>query len=422
MRARTVIVRRPAITIPSIPLSLEDTLAAVGITPRAKAKPHGHPGLLRRWFAFESTPLAVANVVASVALLTVAMTMTALGMQIAVALGLAPVIFAVLNDGLPYLAIALFVSAALKAGHAYFDRKMRRSSRIIGYLLALLLTIAGLWIGTMLGFANIVPAMFEPVLWLAGGENAAKVDLFNKTALAYFEPALIGGIGALLVAKQFKTGTTRRAPMSRKRVALAGITLSLCVSIVSAAAAYRHYTGADAREGLSFAIGGDALSGRDQAYASLFAPGVPCHVSSLYGYRTDPVDRAQTKLHQGVDIAVKEGTPVHAMSDGRVLFAESDAGLGNFVALQTKGPTIVNGHMQTLLVSAGQEVRQGDVIGLAGNTGKSTGPHVHLQLCPGGHMNRGGGFVCGGSTNPYNNWPTLAALARMTCVDGPKTF
>jgi murein DD-endopeptidase MepM/ murein hydrolase activator NlpD len=81
----------------------------------------------------------------------------------------------------------------------------------------------------------------------------------------------------------------------------------------------------------------------------------------------------------------------------------------------------VNGHMNSLLVHAGQLVHRGDVIGFAGSTGKSTGPHVHLQLCPAAHVAHGG-FVCGGSTNPYENWPTLSALSRMACVDGPELF
>ena len=156
----------------------------------------------------------------------------------------------------------------------------------------------------------------------------------------------------------------------------------------------------------------------------LFAPGVPCHVSSLYGWRDDPLEPGRNEKHQGVDVAVKEGTPVHAMTDGRVMFAEFDGGLGNFVALRAPGndaPTVVNGHMSRLAVRAGDVVHRGDVIGYAGSTGRSTGPHVHVQLCPSGHMVRGG-FVCGGSTNPYENWPTLAALSRMSCVNGPEIY
>ncbi len=194
--------------------------------------------------------------------------------------------------------------------------------------------------------------------------------------------------------------------------------------LVAGHAGYRHYTGEDKRDGLGFALGGDAPPPGTATYGSLFAPGVQCHVSSLYGRRSDPIDKTRIENHQGIDLAVKQGTPVHAMADGRVMFAEFDTGLGNFVALQTQGsgaPVIVNGHMNQLAVHAGDVIRRGDVIGFAGSTGRSTGPHVHLQLCPSGHMHRGG-FVCGGSTNPYENWQTLSALAHMSCVDGPEIF
>lgn len=424
LRAETVVIRQPAPLLPSLP-TLEETLAAVGIVSKPRRRARGRHGLVWRWFAFESTSLAAGNAAASLVLLTVAMTMTGAGMDVAVALGLAPAIYAVLNDGLPWLALMLLAAAVLKAVHAYFDRKAHAATRVLGFVLAFALAAAGLWIGTMLGYANVVPWMLKPVIALAGGETAARVAAFNIALVSYFEPALIGGTALLLAAKQTRSGTLSRAPQSRKRVAFAGIVLSLFAAAIAGMAAERHYTGADARDGMSFAIGGETLSGRERVYGSMFAPGVPCHVSSLYGWRDDPLEPGIQRRHQGIDVAVKEGTPVHAMADGRVLFADADAGLGNFVALQVGGrdtaPTIVNGHMETLLVRAGDTVHRGDVIGLAGSTGRSTGPHVHLQICAGAHGHRGG-FVCGAASNPYESWPTLAALARMSCVSGPAVF
>ena len=424
LRAETVVIRRPQPLIPS--LTLEDTLAAVGIvTKPRRRRAAGRHGLLWRWFAFESTALAVGNTAASVALLVVAMTMTGPGMQAAVALNIAPAIYVVLNDGMPWAALALFAAAALKAVHAWFDKKARWETRVLGYTLALAMACTALWIETMLGYAGVVPWMFKPVMALAGGAAAARVAAINAALVSYFEPALIGGAALLLVLKQFKTGSHAKAPMTRKRIALGGVVLGVFALAIAGEAAHRHYTGADARDGMSFAIGGETLSGRDRTYGSLFAPGVQCHVSSLYGWRDDPIEPGTVRRHQGIDVAVREGTPVHAMADGRILFAEQDAGLGNFVALEIGGrataPTIVNGHMERLLVRAGDEVHRGDVIGLAGSTGRSTGPHVHLQICSGAHTPRGG-FVCGSASNPYENWPTLAALAGMSCVDGPAVF
>lgn len=422
VRARSVVIRQPAPLLPHI--SLEGTLAAVGIRPnRARGATHSH-GLLWRWFAFESSGLTIGNAVACAVLLVVAMTMTGPGMRFAVAIGIGPLIYDVLNDGLPYLAIGLFVAALLKAAHAWLDAKAHVATRVLGYALALTFALAALWIETMLGYANVVPWMFKPVLALAGGPATERVATINANLVSYFEPALIGGAGLLLLAKHFKSGIARRAPQYRKRVALGGIALAAAVVAIAAHAGLRHYSGADTRDGFGFAIGGETLSGNDRVYGPLFAPGVKCHVSSLFGWRNDPLEPGRNEKHQGVDVAVKDGTPVHAMTDGRVMFAEFDGGLGNFVALKAMGsdaPTVINGHMSRLAVRAGDVVHRGDVIGYAGSTGRSTGPHVHVQLCPSGHMLRGG-FVCGGATNPYENWPTLAALARMSCVDGPEIY
>jgi murein DD-endopeptidase MepM/ murein hydrolase activator NlpD len=423
-------VRAKAVAIPQAPpliphLTLEDTLHAIGIrVPKRRAgDTHAH-GVLWRWFAFEATWLSVSNAMASALLFVVAMTMTAPGMTLAVDLHLAGAIYAVLNDGLPYFAAALALAGLLKAAHAYLDRRAHVATRIVGYVCALVLLAAALWIVVMLGYAAILPDMFKPVLAIAGGDATARVAAANAALISYFEPMVIGGAGLLLLAKQFKSGVTRRAPPIRKRLALGGITVAGAVMLVAAHAGWRHHQGSDVHDGMSFAVGGTQLSNTDRAFGSLFTPEVKCHVSSLYGWRDDPLTPGKSELHQGVDVAVKEGTPVHAMADGQVMFAEFDAGLGNFVALKANGdgaPTIVNGHMNSLAVHQGQIVHRGDVIGFAGSTGKSTGPHVHLQLCPSAYLAHGG-FACGGSTNPYENWPTLSALSRMACVDGPEPF
>ncbi|HXC57237.1 MAG TPA: M23 family metallopeptidase [Rhizomicrobium sp.] len=421
VRAPAIALRPPLRVKPRAPRTLEETLVAVGILPRARDR--AIHGLLWRWFTHESTLLALGNAAASVVLVLLALTMTAVGMQLAVTLNAAATIYAVLNDGMPYLGLALFAFASLKAVHAYFDRRASQRSRVLGFALAFGLLAGGIWLEVMLGYADFVPWMFKPVVALAGGAATARVTAINGALVSYFEPALAGLLALLLGAKQLKSAL--RAEGARKRIALVGLVATFCAAALAAQAGYRHYTGADKRDGLGFAIGGDAATSGNPVYGSLFAPGVPCHVSSLYGWRDDPLAPGRSEKHQGVDLAVKQGTPVHAMADGTVLFAEFDGGLGNFVALQTGGsdtaPTIVNGHMETLLVHAGEVVQRGDIIGLAGSTGRSTGPHVHLQLCPGGHMHRGG-FVCGGSTNPYENWPTLAALAHMSCVGGPEIF
>ncbi len=404
------------------PVSLQDALAAVGFAPHVSRKAGTRPhGLLRRWFAFEAAWLAALNALASLLLLAAATTLTPLGLLIALRIGFAPTVYGVLNDGLPWAAAALFAAAVFKAGQAYFDRKAPGATRIAGYSAAAVLACAGLWIAIMLGYADFVPWLLRPLLWLAGDAAAARIEAANTAAVSYFEPALLGAGAVVLSARQIRTYVLTRTPLPRKQIAFGGALLALAAATLGAAAVYRHHNGVDARDGFAFAIGGDTLSGRQSAYGALFAAGVPCHVTSPFGWRPDPVDPGQTKLHQGVDLAVKAGTPVHAMADGRILFAAYNAGLGNFVALRTSGPTILNGHMQSLAVSPGEAVHKGDVIGLAGSTGKATGPHVHLQLCPAGRMS-GSRFVCGAATDPYQNWPALSALAEMSCTGGPQRF
>jgi murein DD-endopeptidase MepM/ murein hydrolase activator NlpD len=160
------------------------------------------------------------------------------------------------------------------------------------------------------------------------------------------------------------------------------------------------------------------------SYKPLFAAGVSCHITDGFGPRRDPFGKKLNEFHPGIDMAVAEGTPVHAMASGTVVFSGIDRGFGNMVAIQAddgsrQPPTLVAAHMQHLFVATGRKVRGGDLIGLAGSTGRSTGPHVHLQLCRVGRRNRSGGFVCGAAENPYESWLALSAIARSSCAHGP---
>ncbi|MGY1840786.1 M23 family metallopeptidase [Modestobacter sp. SYSU DS0903] len=90
-------------------------------------------------------------------------------------------------------------------------------------------------------------------------------------------------------------------------------------------------------------------------------------------------------LHAGVDFAAPLGTPEYAVMDGVVLSAGPASGYGLAVYIQhPDGDVTVYGHMQEILVSEGQHVRAGDTIALLGNTGQSTGPHLHFEVHRGG--------------------------------------
>lgn len=103
------------------------------------------------------------------------------------------------------------------------------------------------------------------------------------------------------------------------------------------------------------------------------------YVSSYYGYRINPVTGAE-QFHRGVDIAVPTGTTVLAAMDGTVTTAAYDSYYGNYVVIEdSKGYCTKYAHMDTLSVSAGQAVKHGDTIGTTGNTGSSTGSHLHIE-------------------------------------------
>jgi murein DD-endopeptidase MepM/ murein hydrolase activator NlpD len=103
-------------------------------------------------------------------------------------------------------------------------------------------------------------------------------------------------------------------------------------------------------------------------------------LTSGFGYRSDPMTHEQG-IHQGVDIAAPAGQPVHASADGIVLRAGEVTGLGRAVYL-AHGYGLVTryGHMSRVDVHPGQRLKRGDVVGLVGNTGRSTGYHLHYEV------------------------------------------
>ncbi len=85
--------------------------------------------------------------------------------------------------------------------------------------------------------------------------------------------------------------------------------------------------------------------------------------------------------HKALDLAVPEGTPVRATMDGQVVFAGWDAhGYGNLVVLENGPYRTYYAHLSEIPVQVGQQVRAGEVIALSGNTGNSTGPHLHYEI------------------------------------------
>ena len=106
------------------------------------------------------------------------------------------------------------------------------------------------------------------------------------------------------------------------------------------------------------------------------------HISMYFGQNENPFT-GQYYIHKGIDISTyRQGDPIVATADGQVVSVEFDqGGFGNNVIIRHKhGFYTRYGHMLSFRVHAGQKVQQGEIIGLIGNTGLSTGPHVHYEV------------------------------------------
>lgn len=102
--------------------------------------------------------------------------------------------------------------------------------------------------------------------------------------------------------------------------------------------------------------------------------------SSGFGYRHAPTKGASSN-HKGVDIPGPIGTPIYATADGTIGRAQWVNGYGKYVEIEHGNEVETRyGHMSALNVVAGQKVKQGDVIGYMGSTGRSTGSHLHYEV------------------------------------------
>ncbi|MEM8641718.1 MAG: peptidoglycan DD-metalloendopeptidase family protein [Cyanobacteria bacterium P01_G01_bin.54] len=112
----------------------------------------------------------------------------------------------------------------------------------------------------------------------------------------------------------------------------------------------------------------------------LFPLGLPADVSSVFGWRLHPIS-GDWRMHTGTDLAAPQGTPVLATYHGEVVMAEPVGGYGNMVVMRHEDGSQESryAHLSHIFVQPGEWVEQGDVIGLVGSTGNSTGPHLHFE-------------------------------------------
>lgn len=109
---------------------------------------------------------------------------------------------------------------------------------------------------------------------------------------------------------------------------------------------------------------------------------------SRFGYRIHPIFKSR-RLHTGVDLAARTGTPIYAAGDGVIQYYKWQSGYGNKVEIQhVNGYETAYGHMSRYVdgLGVGSHVRQGQIIGYVGSTGQSTGPHLHFEILINGNL------------------------------------
>ena len=113
-------------------------------------------------------------------------------------------------------------------------------------------------------------------------------------------------------------------------------------------------------------------------YLSVCYPLSHIKINSPYGYRKDPVT-GKRKFHNGIDLHARSAK-VFAMMQGRVIAVGQDKVSGKYVILQHGNFTVSYCHLSRVSASKGQIVKVGEVVGITGNTGRSTGEHLHITI------------------------------------------
>ena len=113
-------------------------------------------------------------------------------------------------------------------------------------------------------------------------------------------------------------------------------------------------------------------------YLSVCYPLSHIKINSPYGYRKDPFT-GKRKFHNGIDLHARSAK-VFAMMQGRVIAVGQDKVSGKYVTLRHGNFTVSYCHLSQISVSQGQDVLSGDVVGITGNTGHSTGEHLHITI------------------------------------------
>lgn len=185
---------------------------------------------------------------------------------------------------------------------------------------------------------------------------------------------------------------------STSKAALAAVAALLCCAAAPAQATEEDGPYADVTEA-DLATAQAPVAQNDAGFTSLFSswkkmdnvvqssvyipsgrPVERLSLTSNFGVRSDPFN-GSARMHKGIDIPGPVGTPIYATADGIVARAGWASGYGNLVEISHgNGMETRYGHMSKLIVAPNSRVRRGQIIGLMGSTGRSTGSHLHYEV------------------------------------------
>lgn len=195
-------------------------------------------------------------------------------------------------------------------------------------------------------------------------------------------------------ARRISAGQVLQVPSSdgllytvKKNETLAGIAAAHKVTVTALLDA-NDLTQETLSVGQKLFIPGAVLSSFElrKALGELFIYPIRGRLTSPFGYRSDPFTGARS-FHSGIDLAAPTGTSVKATLDGKIAETGFNRIFGNYIIItHDRGYQSLYGHLSAVYVKRGQYVTQGTVVGAVGNTGYSTGPHLHLSIYKNGNL------------------------------------
>jgi murein DD-endopeptidase MepM/ murein hydrolase activator NlpD len=125
---------------------------------------------------------------------------------------------------------------------------------------------------------------------------------------------------------------------------------------------------------------GSSSTGSNSSIGKLYCvTGTPTYITSPYGWRVHPV-LGTKKFHAGMDIGVFTGTKIYSLADGEVVYSGWMSGYGNVIMVDHGSLISLYAHNSSLVGKVGQKVKGGQLISYSGNTGLSSGPHLHFEI------------------------------------------